>query len=170
MNHDEPVAGANAGPVWLCAGAVGKPHGLDGSFYVTQPKLQLLEPGRRLLLRDSGVEIAARKGSDRKPIIRLEHVSDRESAEALRGERLLVARDDAPQLDEDEWWAEDLEGCTIRAGGRSVGVVKRLVALPSCEALEVDGLPVLIPLVRDAVLAVDLERREIEVDPGFIGD
>ena len=46
-------------------------------------------------------------------------------------------------------------------------MVARMVALPSCEALEVGDL--LIPLVRDAVRSVDLEARRIDVDLGFLG-
>jgi 16S rRNA processing protein RimM len=157
-------------PGWLRAGEVGKPHGLDGSFYVVEPKPQLLDPGRRVFVGGNRVEIAARKGSDRRPIVRLQDFSDRDAAESIRGEQLLVSRDEAPSLGEDEWWEEDLEGCTVHAGDRKLGVVTRLVALPSCEALEVDGLDGLIPLVSDAVLAVDVERRVIEVDLGFLGE
>jgi ribosomal 30S subunit maturation factor RimM len=39
---------------------------------------------------------------------------------------------------------------------------------PSCDLLEVGDRGVLVPLVRDAVLRVDLVRREIEVDHGFL--
>jgi 16S rRNA processing protein RimM len=164
----------NPDPGWLRAGSVGRPHGLDGSFYVHDPKHQLLSEGREVLVRGAPVRIAVRKGSDLRPIIRLEGAEDRDATEALRGEELLVARDDAPSLDEDEWWEEDLEGCRVHAGGRTIGSVKRLLALPSCEALEVTraggGGELLVPLVSDAVLAVDLERREIEVDLAFLGE
>jgi 16S rRNA processing protein RimM len=164
----------NSSPGWLRAGGVGKPHGLDGSFYVTDPKPQLLDEGRQLLLRGAQIRIAVRKGTDLRPIVRLEDVVDRAAVEAIRGEQLLVAREEAPELGDDEWWEEDLEGCTVRAGGRTLGSVKRLVALPSCEALEVTraggGGELLVPLVSDAVLAVDIARREIEVDLGFLGE
>ena len=85
-----------------------------------------------------------------------------------------MARTDAPDLDEDEWWAEDLEGCAVRDGHREVGVVARLLALPSCEVLEVtragDAPDLLVPLVRDAVRDVDLEERVIDVDLQFLGE
>ena len=46
-------------------------------------------------------------------------------------------------------------------GGRAVGTVRRLLALPSCEVLEVEradgGGDLLVPLVTDAVRAVDLD-------------
>ena len=54
---------------------------------------------------------------------------------------------------------------------RPVGVVRRLVALPSCEALEVerpDGPQLLVPLVADAVRDVDVEGRRIDVSLGFV--
>ena len=44
----------------------------------------------------------------------------------------------APELGPDEWWAEDLEGCAVHDGDREVGTVRRLLALPSCEVLEVE--------------------------------
>lgn len=159
---------------WLRAGGVGKLHGLDGSFYVTEPAPQLLDPGREVLVGGASVRIAARKGSDHRPIIRLEGLSDRSAIEPLRGEELLVARDDAPELGQEEWWAEDLEGCTVRASGRTVGVVKRLLALPSCEVLEVQrehgGADLLVPVISDAVLDVDVKGRAIEVDLRFLGE
>ncbi len=49
-----------------------------------------------------------------------------------------------------------------------VGTVRRMLAYPSCELLELDDGP-LIPLVRDAIRAVDVEARRIEVDAGFLG-
>lgn len=162
-----------ARPAWLRAGRIGKPHGLDGGFYLTDPKPRLLDEGRSLMLRGEVTRVVTRKGTDQRPIIRLDGVTDRDAVEALRGEELLAAREEAPALDEDEWWEEDLEGCTVRAGGQTVGVVRRLVALPSCEALDVerpDSDPLLVPLVSGAVRSVDVERQEIEIDLDFLGE
>jgi 16S rRNA processing protein RimM len=116
-------------------------------------------------------EIVRRSGTDQRPILRLDGCETRESAEALRGEALLVARDSLPALGEDEWWPEELEGCRVRDGDRTIGVVTGVRALPSCEVLEVareDGGELLVPLVRDAVRAVDVERRDIDVDMAFL--
>ena len=97
------------------------------------------------------------------PIVRLEGCNTREHAEALRG--LLIEVPPAP-LEDGEYWARDLEGCVVVDGSREVGVVTRMVALPSCEALEVGEL--LIPMVRDAIRSIDLEARRIDVDMGFV--
>jgi 16S rRNA processing protein RimM len=166
--------GPDGGGAWLRAGRVGRPHGLNGGFYVTEPKVQLLDVGRTLTLKGRPVLVTDRKGTASRPIVQLDGVDDRAAAEALRGEQLLAARSDAPALAEDEWWEDDLEGCAVSARGRVVGTVERLVALPSCEALEVrragseDSL--LVPLVSGAVRKVDVERREIEIDLEFLGE
>lgn len=159
---------------WLRAGVVGRPHGLDGSFHVAEPVAALLEMGTEVRLGDAHRAIVRLAGHDARPIVRLDGCEDRDAAEALRGQELLVARADAPELEEDEWWATDLEGCSVCDGDRQVGVVARLLALPSCEVLEVtragDAPDLLVPLVRDAVRGVDLDARVIDIDLQFLGE
>jgi 16S rRNA processing protein RimM len=159
---------------WLRAGGVGSPHGLDGSFHVVNPNPDLLGLGASVVIGDRELRIARRAGTDRRLIVRLEGCEDRSAAQALRGEEMLAARDGTAPLGPEEWWAEDLEGCTVHDRGRPVGTVKKLTALPSCEMLEVvraeGGPDLLVPLVRDAVRAVDVERREIDVDLRFLGE
>ncbi|HUE27611.1 MAG TPA: ribosome maturation factor RimM [Solirubrobacteraceae bacterium] len=158
---------------WLHAGRVGRPHGLDGSFHVRDPSPELLAAGARVLVDGTEMTIARRAGDDRRPILRLEGHEDRTSAEALRDKELMVERSEAPVLGPDEWWAEDLEGCAVHDGGRHVGTVRRLLALPSVEVLEVvrDDRPgeLLVPLVGDAVRTVDIEHKQIDVDLRFLG-
>ena len=104
-------------------------------------------------------------GTRDKPIVRLAGCTAREHAEALRGSELEVVRAEAP-LAEGEFWASDLAGCVVVDGEREVGVVERMIALPSCEALEVGDL--LIPMVRDAIRSIDVDARRIDVDMGFV--
>jgi len=159
---------------WVRAGIAARPHGLDGSFHVVEPVADLLDEGA--LVRVAGEErrIDRRAGFDARPILRLEGVENRAAAEVIRGEPLLVFQTRPRQLDDDEYWAHDLEGCAVRDGEREVGVVTRLLALPSCEVLEVarvqDADPLLVPLVKDAVRVVDLKRRVIDVDLRFLGE
>jgi 16S rRNA processing protein RimM len=162
-------------PRLLHAGRVGRPHGLDGSFHVTQPRVALLDAGGALLVDGREQEIVRRAGTDARPIVRLAGCTTREHAEALRGADLLVPAERAPRLEEDEWWPEQLEGCAVHDGGRGVGVVRALRALPSCEVLVVartggGGEELLVPLIRDAVRAVDVDARRIEIDLAFLGE
>jgi len=144
------------------AGRVGRPHGLDGSFHVTRPGS--FTDGGTVWVDGAPRTIERLAGTSDKPIMRLAGCTAREHAEALRGLSLELPRDDS--LEEDEFWASDLAGCLVVDGSREVGVVARMIALPSCEALEVGDL--LIPMVRDAIRSIDVEGRRIDVDMGFV--
>ena len=145
------------------AGRVGRPHGLDGSFHVTRPSPDLAG-AEHVVIDGARRAIERRAGTSDRPILRLDGCASREDAEALKGAELLVEG----VLEEDEYWARELVGCTVVDGAREVGVVSRMVALPSCEALEVGEL--LVPMVRDAIRSIDVEARRIDVDMGFVGE
>jgi len=170
------AAGEGAIPAdrWLRAGVVGRPHGLDGSFHVGNPVAGLLDVGVEVQIDGARRRIDRMAGHERRLILRVEGSDGREAAEHLRGQEILVAREQAPPLEDDEWWATDLEGCTVRDGDREVGVVGRLLQLPSCEVLEVTrhggGPELLVPLIKDAVRDVDLDAQVIDVDLRFLGE
>jgi 16S rRNA processing protein RimM len=156
----------------LPAGRVGRPHGLDGSFYVTGPRPRLLALGKTIAVGGEAREIVRCAGTDRRPILRLRGIDDRPGAERLRGLELTLQEGDAPALEEGEWWAHELEGCDVRDAGTKIGRVVRMIELPSCEALEVQpiggGATLLIPMVKDAIRALDVEQRDVDVDLSFL--
>ena len=144
----------------MSAGRVGRPHGLDGSFHVLRPGA--FTEGGTVFVDGAARTVERVAGTRDKPIVRLAGANSREHAESLRGLPLEV--DDT--LEAGEYWARDLAGCVVVDGAQEVGVVERMVALPSCEALEVGDL--LIPMVRDAIRSIDVEARRIDVDMGFV--
>ncbi|HKP19936.1 MAG TPA: hypothetical protein VJT68_00350 [Thermoleophilaceae bacterium] len=139
----------------MTAGRVGKPHGLDGSFYVDTPRHELPE-GTALTVGESVHRIARRAGTDERPLIRLEGVED---PRALRGELLLVE----DELAEGEWLASQLIGLSIPGAG----TVSQVIDAPSCSLLELtDGR--LVPFIADAIRSIDLEASEIRVNPEYL--
>jgi 16S rRNA processing protein RimM len=187
---DRSAASGGADSHVVSAGRVGRAHGLDGSFYVTGARPRLLALGTTVAVAGRSAAVVRRAGTDARPIVRLQGIEDRAGAEAIRGLELTVAEAQAPALVEGEWWASELEGCEVLDGDRHVGVVVRLVELPSCEALEVrlatsgtsgqgessgesaDGRvgELLVPMVHDAIRRVDVERRRIDIDISFLTD
>jgi 16S rRNA processing protein RimM len=152
---------------------------LDGSFYVTGARTRLLALGTAVTVGGRAASVVRRAGTDEHPIVRLEGVGDRGAAEALRGLELTVELADAPELGEGEWWASELEGCLVLDGERHVGIVARLLELPSCEVLEVrlaaadaerSAGELLVPMVREAIRRVDIGKRRIDIDMSFLDE
>jgi 16S rRNA processing protein RimM len=145
----------------VAAGRVGRPHGLDGSFYVSNASEDLREGGEVTVAGRRAV-IERRAGTADRPIIRISGISDRDAAGGLRGEPVLV---EAGELEEGEFLIDDLVGCEVPGLGR----VRRVVPAPSCDLLEVGEEGILVPLVADAVKRIDTDAGVIEVDRDFLG-
>jgi 16S rRNA processing protein RimM len=138
----------------VTAGRVGKPHGLDGSFYVERPRHELPE-GAEVSLAGHAHRIVRRAGTDERPLIRL---ADLDDPGGVRGELLLV--DD--QLGEGEWLASDLVGLSVPGMGK----VAQVIDAPSCSVLELeDGT--LVPFISDAIRSVG--GGEIHLHEHFLG-
>jgi 16S rRNA processing protein RimM len=157
----------------LRVGRVGRPHGTDGAFTVSEPteRLELLDPGRAVVVGEREMSVAVRRGTAERPIVVLEGVHDRAGAEALRGAEIAVPREALGPLGEGEFLVDDLIGCRVVDGERSVGRVRDVLLLPSADALELeldDGDELVVPLIGDAVRAVDTAARRIDVDLRFV--
>ncbi len=169
------MADTDAAGELISVGRIGRPHGLDGSFHVTQPRERVLAEARSVVIDGRDVAIVRHDGTPARPILRLAGVDHRDGVEALRGTDLWVRRDEAPPLGEDEWLAEDLVGCRVVDGETAVGVVARLLPYPSCELLEVQrddaaAKALLVPLISDAVRTVDVAAKRIDVNLAFLGE
>jgi 16S rRNA processing protein RimM len=143
---------------------VGRAHGLDGSFYVDAAEAELLAPGARVTVAGRAAVLVRRAGTDARPLVRLSGVGDRTAAEALRGADLVAEAGDTARV-EGEWDAAELVGCEVPG----IGAVRRLVAAPSCDLLEVGDAGVLVPFVSDAIRRVDTAAGVIDVDLRFLG-
>jgi 16S rRNA processing protein RimM len=139
----------------VSAGAVGRAHGRDGSFYVERPDHELAE-GTKVRLAGEERTVERRAGTAERPLVRVSGVGD---PRPLRGEALLVDI----ELEHDEWLADDLVGCRVEG----LGTVKRVLDGPSCGLLELDDGR-LVPFVSDAIESVDVQSGTIRADHEFL--
>ena len=90
------------------------------------------------------------------------------AAAALSGGTLEVDEDRlVVPGDADTYLVSDLVGCDLWIGAARLGSVSEVHAAPANDVLEVDAAdgPVLVPFTADAVVAVDLDARRIDVRP-----
>ncbi len=117
--------------------------------------------------RDFAVEHAQRDKGEW--LLKLGGVEDRDAAEALKGQAVLVERAALPPPDEGELYAADLIGCRVfDAAGRELGEVSGSFDSGAHEVLELrsrDGREHMIPFVDGIVTRVDVAARRIDCDP-----
>lgn len=145
-------------------GRVGRPHGLDGAFFVdgASERAEVFAPGARLYLRgEPATVVESRHGSGGRPVIRLD-------VPAERGAELAVPRGTLPPLgDEGEFYVFELVGLGVEdENGRLLGRVREVLQYPANDVLELDS-GASLPLVEACVRQVDLAGGRIVVAAGF---
>ncbi|MCZ6552564.1 MAG: ribosome maturation factor RimM [SAR324 cluster bacterium] len=101
-------------------------------------------------------------------IISLEGLVSREEADRLKGGLLLLDEASLRPLATDEFFRHDLIGCAVvDESGAQLGRVAELIIGTAQDVLLVrEGRrEILLPLVREVVAEVDLQRRTIRVTP-----
>jgi len=91
-----------------------------------------------------------------------------EAAETLRNAEICIAEADTVELDEDEFFDWQIEGCSVETiGGEKIGVVREIQRTGGTENLLVDGdgKDFLIPFAEAICVEVDVEKKLIRIDP-----
>ncbi len=150
-------------PDLVPVGRVGRPHGVDGSFFIEGPSDRPERFANGAILYVGGEPakvVVSKRGSGRRPVIKLDRAVE-------RGATLSVPRDALPPLAEDEYYGFQLVGLAVEEeGGRALGRVKDVLDYPANDVLELDS-GLLLPLVEACVQQVDLEGGRIVVSVGF---
>ncbi len=90
-----------------------------------------------------------------------------EAAENLRGSEICVGETEAVELEADEFFDWQLEGCAVEtASGEQIGTVREVMRTGGTEILVVAGeqKEYLIPFAEAICTAVDIENKLIKVD------
>ncbi len=144
-------------------GRVGRPHGVDGSFFVegASDAPERFDRGAILLVDGTPAEvIVSKRGAGGRPVIKLERP-------VSRGATLAIRRDELPEPEEDAYYVFQLVGLRVEEeGGRALGTVIEVDNGPANDMLALDS-GLLLPLVDAGVLEIDLEAGRIVVARGF---
>ena len=146
----------------VAIGQVGKPHGLDGSFYVERPSTddRWWKVGARFFAAGQEAEVIGARRAQGRPVIKLDR-------SVPRGAQLEVERAELPPTDDDEYYTFQLLGLeVVEENGRALGTVADVLPGVANDVLQV-GDGVLLPMVEDCIRSVDLEAGRIVVAEGF---
>lgn len=168
--------------MWLVVGRIGRAHGIRGEVVV---EVRTDDPDARFargvyLATDpvaaGPLRIAGLRRHASRLVVRFEGVSDRDSAERLRGTTLGVESIELAELaDPDEFHDHELLGLSVvTTDGEAVGTVTDilhhaqdlLVIQPACPGADSpERAERLIPFVRQLVPHVDVVGGTMVIDP-----
>ncbi len=180
---------------YIHVGTVTRPHGIKGEccvdWYADSPELLR---GKFFLLPScdglrftedlppfhdlTPVAKACVRMHKGRPLLTLPHVSDRTQAEALRGARIYVLRDDLPPLHDDEAYIHDILGMTVidAMDDSVVGILENITFTPAHmiwlirtprDETQGDGeaREILFPAVEEFIDSFDMDAGIIRVKP-----
>ncbi|MCE5330501.1 ribosome maturation factor RimM [bacterium] len=165
------------------AGIIGKPHGLHGEvilkfitdypnsikrgtiFYIDKEKYKILE-----VENIRSINLDVKNGA----IVKFNGVNDRNSAEEIRGISLFREENYFPVLQQEEYWVDDLIGCSVFTNNDSyIGEVKdvnrnvandNILVKKGLDSIEIAGIKeneFFIPLIEDYIDYINTDEKKI---------
>lgn len=169
-------------PRFLAVGRVSRPHGVRGELRVVlltdypgrlgqHAYFYLASPDSPEMVRRYPVEKLRRHKEVL--LLKLGGCDDRNGAEELRGQLVQIPTEEAVPLEEGEYYDFQLIGVNVEAeSGESLGQVVEVLKTGANDVYVVRGSwgEVLLPAVKDVVLKLDIEARQMVVNllPGLL--
>lgn len=155
----------------VCVGAIAGAQGVRGALRIksfTEDPAALADYAGLSDEQGRPVRLSVKEVRSDLLIVAIDGVNDRDAAQALKGTRLYVSREELPEVGEEEYYHADLIGLAVKqVDGADLGQVKAVHDFGAGDILEIsgpDGL-VLVPFTREAVPIVDIANRQVVVDP-----
>ena len=146
-----------------------KPQGIRGELKIKTftDFPQDVKEFKTVYIDDTPYKILSfRVGTDGAAYIGIRGIPDRNAAELFRGKLLKGAREDAPPLDEGQYYIVDIIGLSCETEeGEVLGEVKDVSNFSSdIYTIEKAGKRILFPAVKGVIKKVDLQAKKIIVD------
>ena len=164
----------------LQVGVISSTHGVRGEVKVfpttddvtrfRQLKKVYLDTGREML----PLEIQNVKFFKQFAILKFKGIDNINDIEKYRGKSLMIDREDAVDLEEDEYFIADMIGMKVcTEDGSGFGTLKDVMETGANDVYIIDSLEhgeVLIPAIRECILDVDMdeERMTIHLMEGLV--
>ncbi len=99
-------------------------------------------------------------------ILALEGVKSRNDAEALRGVKAAIKKQDLPKTGQGEYYSFDVYGASVASeDGRAIGTVTGIIHTGANDVLEVESGSgeILIPAIEHTIISFDAENKKLVV-------
>lgn len=165
---------------FLRVGVITSTHGIRGEVKVfpTTDDINRFKTLKQVIL-DTGkeyvdLEIEGVKYFKQYAILKFKGIDNINEIEKYKGKDLLVTRENAVELKEDEYFIYDLLGFkVISDDGNELGELTEILTTAANDVYVVktkEGKEILIPSIKECILDIDLENKEIKVHllPGLL--
>ncbi|HIY31395.1 MAG TPA: ribosome maturation factor RimM [Candidatus Mediterraneibacter avicola] len=157
---------------FLQVGVISSTHGIRGEVKVfpttddparfKKLKIVLLDTGKEL----TELEVQSVKFFKQFVILKFRGIDNINDIEIYKGKSLLVPREDAVELEENEYYIADLIGMEVVTDEGEFGILRDVMETGANEVYIIDSKEhgeVLIPAIRDCILDVDVENRRMKI-------
>ncbi len=173
-------------PERVAIGKLGRPHGIRGEIrlFLFNPNSEALRPGLHATVRmpdgtATDVVVDQARYAKKFVILKLQGLSGREDADALKHGQLEIDYDDLPELDDDAFYYLDLVGASVFEApevdtidldddAQPLGTVDRFFETGANDVMVVDRgeqKDLFVPLVEHAVALLDLDAHQVILQP-----
>ena len=165
---------------YLRVGVISSSHGVRGEakIFPTTDDVQRFKKLKTCIL-DTGREckelhIESVKFFKQMVILKFKEITSIDELMPYKGKDLLVTRDQAVKLEENEYFICDLIGLRVVTDeGEDFGVLTDVIQTGANDVYEVkrpDGKEVLLPVIDECILDVDLEKQQVtaHIMPGLV--
>lgn len=152
----------------LTVGQIVKPQGIRGEVKAV-PFTDGAEDFRafkRVFLDGEEYKVLSVRVGDGAVYLGFRGVSDRNEAELLRGKKITILREDAPEPEEGRFYIADLlESEIVTEEGETLGVLKDVrQAATDIYTMDANGKEILFPAADGVILSVEIEHKKITVN------
>lgn len=154
-------------------GTISSTHGIRGEVKV-YPATEDLDRFRQLkhLILDTGknhinLEIEGVKYFKNQAILKFKGIDNINDIEKYKGKDLFVTRENAVKLEEDEYYVADLIGSNVISDEDiELGKLTEVIKTGANDVYVVtanDGKEILLPVIRECILDIDIDKQIIKV-------
>jgi len=157
----------------LRVGVITSPHGIHGEvkIFPTTDDPERFKKLKNVIIDTKKaqipMEISGIKFFKNMVIATLSGIEDRTQAEKYRSADILIEREDALPLAEDEYYICDIIGFTVTSDeGNRLGMLDDVLTTSANDVYIVktdEGKEILIPAIRDCIISIDMDSKNIVV-------